>query len=174
MLHMTLGCSWHHGLSAPHLCLQETSLSSCCTGSVANLSVTPHEDDLTGHCHENCNHDSESPWTTEFEPNKSDHNHGHFCCQDDGCYLTKVAKFVFKSVDFSVAYLGGAEDSATSQITRGPWLAFDPFPDCRGSAPIALPPSSGNPASLESACQFVPECQHKAAAVHFGHVWFTH
>jgi len=139
MVHMTFGCSWHHGLAAASECSHTDSLSSCC------VTVEPDSHDESGHDdhdgHERADHDcddkshekSSLPDST-FDHGDQDSDHNHFCCSDDGCNVIKVVKFKFTLFDSLTQYLGGAEASAILQAAST-GFAIDPFPDCVFFAP---------------------------------------
>lgn len=128
MVHMTFGCNWHHGLGSTHACTNQSALSCCSSDANNSADREDHED---GHEHGDHDHDSELPRTTTFDGDESSDSHSHFCCQDDGCNVTKVVKFVFKPLDFSTPYLGGAEDLAVAQLAAYPGSVIDPLPDCK-------------------------------------------
>jgi hypothetical protein len=128
MFHMTFGCNWHHGLGSAHACTNQTALSCCPSDTSQLVENDDHDHDYDGH--EHGDHDSDLPLTSNFDGDNSDRDRSHFCCQDDGCNVAKVVKFVYAPMDFSTAYLGGAENSAIAQPLV-PGFTVDPFPDCK-------------------------------------------
>ena len=122
MVHMTFGCSWHHGLAAASACSHTDSLSSCC------VTVEPDSHDESGHddhdydAHEHADHDCDDESHDEsslsdstFDRGDQDSDNNHFCCSDDGCNVIKVVKFKLTLFDSVTQYLGGAEASAILQ-----------------------------------------------------------
>ena len=103
MVHMTFGCSWHHGLAAASACSHTDSLSSCC------VTVEPDSHDESGHddhdydAHEHADHDCDDESHDEsslsdstFDRGDQDSDNNHFCCSDDGCNVIKVVKYRIK------------------------------------------------------------------------------
>ena len=70
-----------------------------------------------------------------FDSEKSSHGNNHLCCQDDCCNVIKLVKFLYVPLDFSTAYLGGAEDAAIANTSSFPGTSVNPFPDCNCLAP---------------------------------------
>ena len=120
IFHMTFGCSVHHGLGSANACVSQSGMSTCChDGQAEPMDCDDHEDQ--GHDH--CSHDQELPnsqSTVNYEGDGSNHSHSHLGCQDDGCSVTKVVKFVIEPLDFSTAYSGGAEDSVIATSSTNP------------------------------------------------------
>lgn len=132
MVHMTFGCSWHHGFGSAHACTSQNSLSNCCSNS-KNPSVRK-DSDHDGHHHCDDEHESPSSKSTFDLDDHSSHNPLHPGCQDDGCTVIKTVRFVFSPLDFSVAYLGGAENSAITNNTENSGITVNPYPDYSGMA----------------------------------------
>jgi hypothetical protein len=125
MIHMTLGCHWHHGLGVQ-------ACEDQCPVSVCN-----HHEVEFGECdngaHEHGDRDYDHPIGNQATNNNMCNNnsgHCHFGCQDDGCNATKLVKFEFWPAEFSLQYFCGAENAAlvASQACAG--NDIDPFPDC--------------------------------------------
>lgn len=132
MVHMTFGCNMHHGLGSANACFNQNAMSTCCSSVDVEHADDGHDHDS----HEHGDHDNEFPESdSTFDSEKSSHGNNHLCCPDDGCVVTKVVKFVFISLDFSTAYLGGAEDAAIASTLSFPGTSISRFPDCNCLAP---------------------------------------
>ena len=132
MVHMTFGCNMHHGLGSANACVNQNAISGCC--SSADLEHTNDEHDHDSHGHGD--HDSEFPeLDSTLDAGKSSHGHNHLCCHDDGCKVVTFVKFIYVPLDFSTAYLGGAEDAAIADTSSYRGNSVSPFPDCNCLAP---------------------------------------
>ncbi len=132
MVHMTFGCSWHHGLGSANACANQDTLSTCCSSVEGEHADSGHDHD--GHEHGVC--DAEFPeLESALGAEEPTHGHNHLCCQDDGCKLIKLVKFVYGPLDFSTTYLGGAENAAVATTMSYPGSSVNPFPDCNCLAP---------------------------------------
>jgi hypothetical protein len=121
MLHMTLGCSWHHGLGT-HACVNQCSAKA-----------RHHDDSAADHCcdgqHEHDCQRRPGPGPT-FHDDGESHGHGHLACHDDGCNVTSLKKFVFSPLDFCTRYLDRAGSSALVAVQTLKGCEKNPFPDC--------------------------------------------
>lgn len=145
MLHMTFGCSWHHGFGNAHACMNQGLPSVCnhenktaeadCGGDEHNRA---HEEHAHGE-HEHQHQEQRQPTVDELKIatacDRSDHDHGHADCQDDSCTVTQNAKPVAVPGDFMVEYLGGVESSSIADASIISGSVGDPFPDCSNTLP---------------------------------------
>jgi hypothetical protein len=132
MVHMMFGCNMHHGLGSANACVNQNAISTCCSSVEGEPADDGHDHD----CHEHGDHDTEFPESdSTFDADKSSHGHSHLCCQDDGCNVIKLAKFVYVPLDFSRVYLGGAENAAIAETSSYPGYSVNPFPECNCLAP---------------------------------------
>ena len=121
MVHMTFGCSMHHGLGNNACAHQHET---------ACEHVADHgEDHEHGHGdHVDDGHESKLPSSVPVA--ESSHDFNHFDCCDDGCNLTQSVSFAFQSLDFSVPYLGGADTLAlVERQTLGGFYSGEPVAD---------------------------------------------
>ena len=125
LIHMMLGCNWHHGLGV-QTCVDQCSASAC-----------NHDEVELGDCHEGIHqhgdHDHDHPGNNQNSNDNLSENgngHGHFGCQDDGCNATTLIKFVFWPAKLSSQCLCVAENSALVAIQARSGQDKDPFPDC--------------------------------------------
>ena len=117
MLHMTFGCSMHHGLGN-NACAHQNE-TACEHVADHGEGHDEHDDD---------DHDSDLPSSLPVAENSHDFNHSD-CC-DDGCNVTQSVSFAFQSLDFSVPYLGGADTLAlVERQTLGGFYTGEPVPD---------------------------------------------
>lgn len=129
MLHMAIGCSWHHGISPASACNDACTSSSC--------HYTAEEKPTIGCCHDHDGHDDHSK---DSDPEKESGHDGpdapanHLCCCDDGCNAIQAVEFVFDALDFSTAYMGGTGNSVIIEAALNPNVLVDPFPDCSNTA----------------------------------------
>ena len=132
MVHMTFGCSMHHGLGSANACVNQNAMSTCCS----SVNVEHADDGHDYDSHEHGDHDSEFPESdSKFDSEKPSHGNNHQHCQDDGCKVIKLVKFAFVPLDLSTAYLGGAEDAAIACTASYPGTSVNLFPDCNCLAP---------------------------------------
>ena len=123
MIHMTLGCNWHHGLGV-QACIGQCSTTSCSHDNKAeNVECSGN------HQHGDHNHNLPILSLTAGDDLCECDGHSHFGCQDDGCNATKVIKFVFWPAESSSPMLCEAENSALVASLATACHAIDPFPD---------------------------------------------
>jgi len=128
MVHMTFGCSMHHGLGN-NACAHQHETACEHEGDSSH-----HDED---HDHDDHHQHDDQPLDSKLVGDVDETSHGsHAGCCDDGCNVTQSVPFVFKSLDFSVPYLGGVDTLAlierqTLGVYNGEPVADDAFP--RGS-----------------------------------------
>jgi hypothetical protein len=130
MVHMTFGCSLHHGIG-----------SHACVNQCANMGCDHHDDahsyqgDDSSHEHEHDEHqplsDSEPVLTVGFDNQSHDHQH----CHDDSCNVTQFVKFAFSSIDFNFQYLCVAENAALAGSQTGRAFSIDRLSDFKHTKP---------------------------------------
>ena len=125
MLHMTFGCSLHHGFGNTACAHQHET--TCSHDSDAH----EHSHDDSCHGHEHHDHEHHESSDSERPTNFATHQDApcHAGCSDDGCHLTQITEFKFQSFEFSVPYFGSVDVLALveGQSCRG--FDVDPFPD---------------------------------------------
>jgi len=116
MVHMTFGCSWHHGIGSASACDNPNGLISCC-GSIHSDSdeqvVCPELFEYGHTCHVHVDHDSGLSGVSGldlFDSNR--HGNSHLCCHDDGCVFLRLVEFQFIDIDFLTPYFGFVETLA--------------------------------------------------------------
>ncbi len=101
MLHMALGCAWHHGLAAPHTCMDHGTGSLACDHG--------GDDACTGHHPDHASHQSGPTVDSGCHPGcQANHQHHHSGCQDDRCSFHPSNKFDPDSIRHLAEYLNGA------------------------------------------------------------------
>lgn len=128
MVHMTFGCSLHHGMG-----------NHACVSKCASLSCDDHADSHSvdgDHAHHE--HDGDQPVSDSelvLTDGCDDHSHNHQHCHDDGCQVTPTVKFVFSSFDFNFQYLCTAEIAALAGSQTGRAFSIDRLTDFKHTVP---------------------------------------
>lgn len=117
MLHMTFGCSMHHGLGT-NACAHQHE-------TACDHEYDAHDDEHHGD-HEH--HDDDQP-NSELAHDVDNHGPCHTGCSDDGCHVTQFVQFKFQSLDFSVPYFGSVDAMALVEGWNCRVSEVDPFPD---------------------------------------------
>ena len=95
LVHMALGCAWHHGLATPHACeshgvsvdaLPETADQHQCSGCHQQPLSEEVPDELPG---------GDGAYGADFDLG----HHHHSGCQDDRCSFTPSPHFKVKHAD---------------------------------------------------------------------------
>lgn len=89
MIHMALGCAWHHGLASPHACnASGVSVESDCDHETSQC------DGDSGHHDQQCpGDDHQRPFDGELvcAPGcDGNHPHDHSTCRDDRCSFNQT------------------------------------------------------------------------------------
>lgn len=136
IVHMTIGCHWHHGFGSSHVC-PKTSIA-CHHESDAtahdcseNKQLHAHSKEGHGnHSHDGDEHDQIPRVSLDTLADHSSHNHDHSGCQDDSCLVTQEVKTAVAPADHTVEYLGGVENSSIAGSANCGISANDGSPDC--------------------------------------------
>lgn len=116
MLHMTFGCSMHHGLGT-NACAHQ------------HEPACDHDADTTGHDEDDDHLDQLPDSEPAGDVDKKSHSPKHGGCSDDGCSATQFVQFKFQALDFSIPYLGGADTLALIESESYAGFNVVPFPD---------------------------------------------
>ncbi|MFT7633745.1 MAG: hypothetical protein ACI87E_004803 [Mariniblastus sp.] len=115
MLHMTFGCSWHHG-SGAHACQNQCDSFDCQHGN----STTVETSSCCGQDHGD--HNFEFKANTPELPNAGvpcNQHDDHAACHHDHCDLATTAKYEIITIDLSTEYMGGATSDSLVAVGRG-------------------------------------------------------
>ena len=120
MLHMTFGCSMHHGFGNTACAHQHET--------ACDHESDKHDEEHHGH-HDHEHHDQLPDSEPAGDIDEKSQAPCHADCSNDGCHVTQFVQFKFQALDFSVPYFGSVDALALveSQSCRG--FDVDPFPD---------------------------------------------
>jgi hypothetical protein len=132
VVHMTFGCSLHHGLGTNACAHQHTSVCNHNHGSHGHF-PSDHNEDHDHQHHDHQHHDPLPDSAPISDVDESSHSSSHLGCCDDGCNATQFVQFEFQALDFSVPYLGGVDTLVLIENQSPAGFHVDPFPDCSHS-----------------------------------------
>lgn len=150
MIHMAIGCAWHHGFGYPHACASSCGASSA---TVSLLCAKGNDSAATTHCASTamdlcCDHPAITPSDTDLDRTLLGAEYvGGECtthqqqiphpivCDDDRCSFTKVNCFDCGVFCEFREYLGGSLRLNADSDLGSPAVAVSSFPCCHRTAP---------------------------------------
>ena len=130
MIHMALGCAWHHGFAGSHECMKEcpSALTDCVHGQQHHGHAHGHH--TSGHTAGDLRDVQRDGNTLCTMCRKGNGQQPHSGCRDDGCTYIESHDFDFAAVVDFQEYLGGALTVALNDSSEFELDFFEILPVC--------------------------------------------